>query len=125
MMPAVIVNQIAAKTGAVVRNFFMETGRDGAIRRKGIGNIQDPLRTAVSGRDRGGLAHRLWMDRLGRIQRGETVTLLSDSSSLPLVNSPKAARGQVAAASVLLNARARSIWISLVVASLLPRMACR
>ena len=26
MIPAVIVNQMAAKTGAVVRNFFMATG---------------------------------------------------------------------------------------------------
>ena len=26
MIPAVIVNQIAAKTGAVVRNFFMASG---------------------------------------------------------------------------------------------------
>jgi hypothetical protein len=44
-----------------------------------------------------------------QLQRGDTVTLLSDSSSLPLVYSPKAARGQVAAARVLLNARGRSI----------------
>ena len=57
-------------------------------------------------------------------QRGDTVTLLSDSSSLPLVYSPKAAKGQVAAARVLLNARGRSIWISFIVASL-PRMAWR
>ena len=58
-------------------------------------------------------------------QRGEMVTLLSASVSLPLVSSPKAARGQVAAARVLLMARGRSIWISFIVASLSPRTAWR
>lgn len=58
-------------------------------------------------------------------QRGEIVTLLSTSVSLPLVSSPKAARGQVAAARVLLKARGRSIWISFIVASLSPRTAWR
>ena len=58
-------------------------------------------------------------------QRGETVTLLSASVNLPLVSSPKAARGQVAAARVLLNAKGRSIWISFIAASLSPRTAWR
>ena len=53
-MPAVIVNQIAAKTGAVVRNFCIG------------GNPGDED----------------WGDG---DQRGETVTLLSDSVSLPPV----------------------------------------
>ena len=84
------VNQIAATTGAVVRNFFMGSdGGDGA---------ED--------------------------QRGETVTLASSSVSFPLVNSPKAARGQVADAKRLLNAMLRSIWISFM-AAFLPRVALR
>ena len=58
-------------------------------------------------------------------QRGETVILSSDSSNLPLVSSPKAARGQVAAARVLFKARGRSIWISFMAASLSLRMARR
>jgi len=58
-------------------------------------------------------------------QRGETVTLESDSTMAPLVNSLRAARGQTAAARVVLNARGRSIWISRMVASLLPRTAIR
>ncbi len=85
VMPAVRVNQTAATTGAVVRNFFMGLG----------------------------------------YQRGETVTLESDSTMAPLVNSLRAARGQTAAARVVLKARGRSIWISRMVASLLPRMAIR
>ncbi len=44
-----------------------------------------------------------------RIQRGEIVTLLSLSSNLPLVSSPKAAIGQVADASTDLKARETSI----------------
>jgi hypothetical protein len=86
MMPAVTVNQMAATTGAVLRNFFIGSGesKDGGVKTlsQGIGTGD---------------------------QRGETVILLSASVSLPLVNSPKAARGQVAAARVLLNARGRSI----------------
>ena len=58
-------------------------------------------------------------------QRGETVTLESDSTRAPLVNSLRAASGQTAAARVVLNARGRSIWISFMVASLLPRTAIR
>jgi len=60
-----------------------------------------------------------------RDQRGETVTLESASTMAPLTNSLKAARGQAAAAMVDFNARGRSIWISRMVASLLPRMAIR
>ncbi len=95
MIPAVRKNQIAANTGAVVRNFFMD----------GLGG---------GGRTEG-----------ERIQRGETVTLASDSSRSPPLNSLKAARGQVAAARVLLKASGRSIWISFMVASLPPRTARR
>lgn len=68
MIPAVIVNQIAANTGAVVRNFFIGWVRKGRQRSGG--------------------------------QRGETVIFSSASVSLPEVSSPKAARGQRAAASV-------------------------
>ena len=80
-MPAVTVNQMAANTGAVVRNFFI-AGKGDVERRK---NRPEPD------------------------QRGETVILSSDSVSLPLVRAPKAARGHVAAARVLLKARERSI----------------
>ena len=48
-------------------------------------------------------------DFVVRVQRGETVTLLSLSSNLPLVNSPKAATGQVADANKDLRARETSI----------------
>lgn len=82
MMPAVRVNQIAAKTGAVVRNFFM-------VSCKGLTVL---VRTGSAGD-----------------QRGETVTLLSASTNLPPVNSRRAANGQEAAATVLLKARGRSI----------------
>ena len=58
-------------------------------------------------------------------QRGETVILLSDSVSLPLANSLKAAIGQLAAAMVLFSARGTSIWISCMVASLREATACR
>ena len=84
MMPAVMVNQIAANTGAVVRNFFMALGKG----TKGRGKARGPERTT---------------------QRGETVILLSTSVSLPLESSLKAAKGQVAAARVLLKARGTSI----------------
>ena len=43
------------------------------------------------------------------VQRGEMVTLLSLSSNLPLVSSPKAAIGQVADASKDFKARETSI----------------
>jgi hypothetical protein len=93
-IPAVMVNQIAENTGAVVRNFFIVRGR--------------------------------WMGRMEQLnQRGETVILSSASVSFLPVNSPKAARGQLAAARVLLKARGTSIWISRMVASLLPRIAIR
>lgn len=48
-------------------------------------------------------------DVVGRVQRGETVTLSSLSSNLPPVNSPKAATGQVADANKDLKARETSI----------------
>ncbi len=93
-IPAVMVNQMAENTGAVVRNFFIVWG---------------------------------WVDGngVGPAQRGETVILSFDSVSFLPVSSPKAARGQVAAARVLLKARGTSIWISRMVASLLPRIAIR
>lgn len=97
MMPAVRKNQIAAKTGAVVRNFFMMV--------EGM-----ELRGAVSG---------------AACQRGETVMRSADSVSALLVSSLKAASGQLAAAMVLLSASGTSIWISFMVASLLPRIAIR
>jgi hypothetical protein len=40
MMPAVTVNQIAAKTGAVVRNFFMASER---LRRELLGFSAETL----------------------------------------------------------------------------------
>ena len=79
-----------------------------------------------SGRQK--LFHRQELDGWGDsgwIQRGETVILSSLSVSFLPVNSPKAARGQLAAARVLLNASGTSIWISRMVASLLPRIAIR
>ena len=48
-------------------------------------------------------------DVVVRVQRGEMVTLSSLSSNLPLVNSPKAAIGQVADANKDLKARETSI----------------
>ena len=48
-------------------------------------------------------------DFIERVQRGEIVTLSSLSSNLPLVNSPKAAIGQVADASRDFKARETSI----------------
>lgn len=109
MMPAVMANQMVAKTGAVVRNFFM---RGWKKRREGLdGRIDPPLRCS------GALAG------MGVSQRGETVTLLSASVSLPPLNSAKAARGQEAAARVHLKARGASIWISFMAASLRPRTA--
>ena len=101
MMTAVMVNQIAENTGAVVRNFFMAF--------RGLG-----LEEGVRARGREQPA-----------QRGETVILLSAWVSLPLVNSPKAAKGQLAAARVLLKARGTSIWISCMVASLRVATAWR
>jgi hypothetical protein len=92
MIPAVMVNQIAAKTGAVVRNFFMMACRVGAV---------------AGGGWSGGKAQRTPGPVVD--QRGETVTLLSTSTNLPPVYSRRAARGQLAAARVLLKARGRSI----------------
>ena len=87
MMTAVMPNQMAAKTGAVVRNFFMAAEAKSG---KGVGLAQ---RGRISGAN----------------QRGETVTLLSFSSNWPLVNSLRAARGQLAAAMVDFSARGTSI----------------
>lgn len=87
MIPAVMVNQIAANTGAVVRNFFMV--------------YADVVVVKEIGR---GIQQRRCLD-----QRGETVTLLSASTNFPPVNSRSAAKGQLAAARVLLKARGRSI----------------
>ena len=91
MMTAVMPNQMAAKTGAVVRNFFMAAEAKSG---KGVGLAQ-----------RGESAVRI----SGANQRGETVTLLSFSSNWPLVNSLRAARGQLAAAMVDFSARGTSI----------------
>jgi len=94
MMTAVMVNQIAENTGAVVRNFFMvlEDGNAGGMDAQIAGEASNQF-GVISGAN----------------QRGDTVILLSASVSLPLVNSPKAAKGQVAAARVLLKARGTSI----------------
>ena len=94
IMTAVMVNQIAENTGAVVRNFFMvlEDGNAGGMDAQIAGEASNQF-GVISGAN----------------QRGDTVILLSASVSLPLVNSPKAAKGQVAAARVLLKARGTSI----------------
>ena len=110
MMTAVMVNQIAEKTGAVVRNFFMvlEVGDAGGMSESIAAEASNQLGVFS-----------------GVNQRGDTVILLSAWVSLPLVNSPKAARGQLAAARVLLKANGTSIWISCMVASLRVATAWR
>ena len=90
-------------------------GVEEEIREKAIPLDQDPGGESEPNRRNDRCSSKKFLHRekdkdfVVRVQRGETVTLLSLSRSWPLVNSPKAATGQAADANKDLRARERSI----------------
>ena len=118
--------------GEKVVEFDHNDGGDGEPDRRKNRSCGEELFHGFGSRGCGGMSESIAAEASNQIgvfsgvnQRGDTVILLSAWVSLPLVNSPKAARGQLAAARVLLKANGTSIWISCMVASLRVATAWR
>ena len=102
-MPAVIVIQIAAATGAVDKN----------LTKSCISFLQNLDRDylKLKGNNRQ-FRERISAKKSVDYYRGETVISLSLASNLPEVNSPKAAAGQAKPVNIQLIAKGKSMMIS-------------